>query len=199
MSFDLYVWRAPRDLDDARAAAVLAAWEAAGADPATSPFEPSTDMGWFYRELADALPGLDATTDAVPSGRRTPVWASGTDEAPARLVAIRLSPARARDEMDEIASLATKYDLTVFDARSGRILHPLDELAAYASATFWPRGAIRAGVAGGLGLLLAVAAWIVAIPVLTAVGIVIGGFLVVLAVVTFVHEGRVALRRRTTS
>jgi hypothetical protein len=195
MTFDLYLWSAPRDLGDDRAAALLDAWNAAGSNPSAAPFEPTTDLGWCYRELADALPGLDAVTDAVPSGRRTPVWASGTDEPPARIIAIRLS-ASPRDELAEIASLAAKYDLSLFDARTRTIHRPLEELASYASATFWPRGAVQAAVAGGIGLLVAVGAWFLGIPIVSGLAILVGGFMFVMAVYTFVHEGRAALRRR---
>lgn len=53
----------------------------------------------------------------------------------------------------------------------------LEEMAAYASATFWPRGAIRAAVAGAVGGLLAVGAWLIGIPLLSGVLVLIGGFL----------------------
>ena len=41
MTFDLYIWKSPRDLDGEAAEALVASWQAAGGDPATSPFEPS--------------------------------------------------------------------------------------------------------------------------------------------------------------
>ena len=149
MTFDLYAWKSPRDVDEAGAEALLDAWHAAGADPMWGPFELTTDMGWFYRELSDEFPDLEVLTDAVSSGRKTPVWMSGTDEPPARIVAVRLTPERANDELASIAGLATKYDLVLYDARNRRLHRPLEEMAAYASATFWPRGAIRAAVVGG--------------------------------------------------
>ena len=69
-------------------------------------------------------------------------------------------------------------------------------LAEYASATFWPGGAIQAAVAGGIGLVIAVVAWFLGIPVLSGIAIVIGGFLFVMAVYTFIHEGRKAMKAR---
>ena len=45
MTFDLYAWKSPRDLDAAGVEALLDEWQAAGGDPATSPFEPSSDVG----------------------------------------------------------------------------------------------------------------------------------------------------------
>lgn len=199
MTYDVYLWRGPRDIDEQQAQALLDAWHAAGADPATSPFELTVDLGWFYRELHVEHPEIDAVTDAVPSGRRTPVWASGTDEPPARLVAVHLpedDEATAQAQLEDIASLATKYDLVVYDTRNRRLHRPTEELAAYASATFWPRGAMRAAVVGGIGLVVAIVAWQLGIPALSGVAAVVGGFLFVMALLTFALEGWAALRRR---
>jgi len=198
VTFDLYAWQSPRDLDADQAEAMIESWHEAGGDPSHSPFEPSTDIGWFYRELIKDVPGLEASSDAVPSRSRTPIWLSSEDEPPARVVAMRLSPALPSDSLDSILGLATKYDLVLFDARNRRIHLPLEEMAAYASATFWPAGAIQAAVAGGIGALMAVAAWFIGIPVLSGLLIVIGGFLFVMAVFTFIHEGRKALKARRT-
>ena len=195
VSFDLYVWQAPRDLDEARAAALVDAWQAAGGDPAVSPFEASTDIGWFHRELMQNLPHLDVVSDAVPNPSRRPVWLSTDDEPPARVVSIRL-PAMPQEAFNEVMSLAVKYDLVVFDARTPQVRFPQREMAAYASATFWPAGAIQAAVAGGFGAVIAIIAWVVAIPILSGVVIVIGGFMAVMAIWTFIEEGRRAVRFR---
>ena len=196
MSYELYVWAAPRDLDDDEAGSLVGAWQAAGGDPATSPFEPSTDVGWFHRELQKDAPWLELSSDAVPNPSTRPIVLSTTDEPPARVVGVRLSPRSTDHELNEIASLAAKYDLVLFDARSGRVHRPLEEMAAYASATFWPGGAIRAAVAGAAGLAIAVIAWLIGIPVISWIVILVGGFLFVMAVSTFVHEGRRALGAR---
>jgi hypothetical protein len=43
MTFDLYVWQSPRDLDADRAGTLIESWQEAGGDPGTSPFRwPST-------------------------------------------------------------------------------------------------------------------------------------------------------------
>jgi hypothetical protein len=196
MTFDLYVWASPRELDDEQAASLIAAWQAAGGDPATSPFEPSTDVGWFRRELMKDSPWLVVSSDGVPNPSTRPIVLSTTDEPPARVVAIDLGPRGSLHDLNEIASLAAKYDLVLFDARDGRVRHPLEEMAAYASATFWPAGAIQATVAGAAGLAIAVIAWLVGIPVSSWIVILVGGFLFVMAVFTFVHEGRKALAAR---
>jgi hypothetical protein len=199
MAFDLYVWQSPRDLDDERAAALLHSWQEAGGDPSTSPFEPSTDVGWFYRELLKDVPGIVAKSDAVGNPSSAPIWLAATsEEPPARVVGIGIAPTALRDSLETIFSLAAKYDLVVFDARNRRVHLPLDEMATDASATFWPGGAIQATVAGGIGVAIAIAAWFLGIPVLSGVLIVVGGFMVVMAAYTFVHEGRKAAKNRRT-
>ncbi|HEY3163830.1 MAG TPA: hypothetical protein VGJ71_05685 [Candidatus Limnocylindrales bacterium] len=196
MDFDLYIWASPRDLDPERAASLIGGWEQAGGDPAVSPFEPSTDVGWFARELRRDEPGLALTTDADPNPIRTPIVLSGSDEPPARVVAIHLADVALEDAFDTIFSLAAKYDLIVFDARARQVRFPLAEMAAHASATFWPGGAIRAAVAGGLGGVVAIGGWLVGIPIVSGVVALGGGFMFVMAIYTFVHEGRTALARR---
>ena len=111
---------------------------------------------------------------------------------------MRLSPDTSGDVLDSIFGLAMKYDLVLFDARSRRLHHPLEEMTAYADATFWPSGAIQAAVAGGIGGLVAVVAWILAIPVLSWILALGGGFMFVMAVYSFIHEGRKAMKRRRT-
>src|SRR5262245_35324178 len=164
-AFDLYVWDAPREIDADGAGALVATWLASGGDPATSPFEATTNVGWFFRELVTDHPNLDAVTDAIPRQTRVPVWASGSDEAPARVVALRLRPENAAAVLEDVYGLATKYDLIVFEPRGSRIHRPNQEMAELAHATFWPRGARRAGLAGGGGALLAVIAWLLGIPI----------------------------------
>lgn len=196
MTFDLYVWDEPRDLDAEAARRRIDGWLEAGGDPLASPFERTENIGWFVRELRGDLPDLDYVSDAQPSGSRTPVWLAPDPDPPARIVAIRLTPERAREELESILGLATKYDLVVFEPASGRLVEPLDAMAEHASATFWPAGAIQAAVAGIAGAIAALVAWLLGIPILSGVVMVVGGFMAVMAVFTFVHEGRVAMRRR---
>ena len=193
MAFDLYAWKSPRDLDADGAAALLKGWQDTGSDPGTSPFEPSADVGWFHRELMKDVPGLVVSSDAVPNPSTAPIWlAAATEQPPARLVVISLSPTAPRDTLEAIVGLAAKYDLVLFDARSRRVHLPLEGMAAHASATFWPAGAIRAAVVGGIGGVIAVVAWFLGIPLLSGLLVVVGGFLVVMAVYTFIYEGRKA-------
>jgi hypothetical protein len=76
MSFDRYVWKAPRILDPDEAEALLRRWSEAGGDPSTSPFEPSSDVGWFYRELTKDMPGLETRSDAVRLDSSLPICCS---------------------------------------------------------------------------------------------------------------------------
>jgi hypothetical protein len=194
--FDLYVWKARRNLDLSQAAAIVASWEAAGGDPAASPFEPDTDIGWFHRELMADHPGLEVVSDAVPNTSTRPIWLS-TEAAPAaRLVAIRLPQSAAEGVLESVFGLATKYDLVVFDRQGQHIHVPLQEMADHASATFWPRGAIQAAVAGSAGGGIAVLGWFLGIPIVSWVLVAAGGFMAVMAVFTFIHEGRRTLRAR---
>lgn len=200
MAFDLYVWESPRDVDVERAAGLVDGWQAAGGDPRQSPFEPSTNVGWFHRELKKDEPGLETSSDAVPNPSKKPMWLSGADddEPPARVVAIRVSPDTPTETLDDVYSLAMKYDLVLFDARNRRVHLPLEEMSAYASATFWPSGAIQAAVAGAAGGVIGVVAWLLGIPIVSGLVALAGGFMFVMAVFTFVHEGRKAARSRRT-
>jgi pimeloyl-ACP methyl ester carboxylesterase len=197
MSYDLYVWSDRHDLEPEEAMTRVDTWVQAGADPAAGPFEPSTDVAWFFRELTKELPDLEAQSDAVRDTSRTPIWLSTDDPLPARVVAIHLTPDSARDDLDAILGLAAKYDLVLFDPRGRRINRPLETMAEHATATFWPRGAIQAFVAGAVGLGIAVLGWSLGIAVLSWIAILVGGFLVVMAVFTFIHEGRRTLARRS--
>jgi hypothetical protein len=196
MRFDLYAWQAPRDLGPDEAAALVDGWESAGGDPAASPFAPSSDTGWFAREMARDAPDVELLTDSPPWDAKGPIWLQ-TDPAPAaRVVAMRWGPGASRDDLQSILGLAAKYDLVLYEPRTRRVIQPLAAMAEHASATFWPRGAIQAGVAGVVGLAIAVVAFVLSIPALSGIAIVIGLFLAVMSVLTFVAEGRAARRRR---
>ena len=199
MTDDLYIWAGPHDVDAARAAELVATWQSAGGIPRESPFEQSTNVGWFVRELKKDYPELVLETDAVPTITSTPVWMSGSNEPPARVVVIRDYPSVAAEVHEDVMALATKYDLAVFypDALNGPVLQfPFQALEAYASATFWPHGARQAGTAGVGGAILATVAWFIGLPFISGVLIVIGLFMAALSVLTFIWEGRRAMARR---
>ena len=187
--FDLIVWAEPKDLDSVTARHLIDAWVAAGGDPAASPFEPSTDIGWFYRELKSDLPDVDAVSDARPTTTSRPVWLSGSDEPPARVIGIRLSEG-AGGVIETVFGLAVKYDAMLFDPGSGALTRPQQIMSQHASATFWPAGAVRSVVAGVIGVALAVFGWVLGIPIVGWLLILIGGFLAVLSIVTLIAEAR---------
>jgi len=199
MPFDIYVWSAPRDLDAAAAAGLVQGWEAAGGDPALSPFEPTTDVGWFYRELTKDMPDLDAMSDGEPSRSSKPIWLATEEAQHARVVGIdvpRDDPELAREILEEIYGLAVKYDVVVFEPGRGVIHLPQVEMSEYASGTFWPRGAIRTLVAIAIGVAVAVGAWLLGIPLLSGAIALFAAFMVGIFIFTLVAEGRNAMRGR---
>lgn len=199
MRFDIYVWAAPRDLDADAAAELVRGWEAAGGNPAQSPFEPSTDVGWFYRELTKDLPGVDAASDGEPSRTTKPIWLAIEPDQHVRVVGINLprnSPEQAREVLEEVFGLAVKYDVVVYEAAPGAIHLPHVEMGELASATFWPRGAIRTVVAIVIGVAVAVGAWLVGLPILSGLVAAFALFMVGIFVFTLIAEGARALGRR---
>jgi hypothetical protein len=140
------------------------------------------------------VPVLESSSDAVPDASPAPRLLATTPEPPARVVRMRLAPATSLDALDTIFGLAAKYDLVLFDARSRRVHIPLEEMAAHASATFWPGGAIQAAVAGGIGGVIAVVGWFLGLPLLSGILLLLGGFMVAMAVYTFVHEARKSVK-----
>ena len=190
MRYDLYAWHAPRDLTAEQAAALVERWEAEGGDPAASPFEPSTDVAWFFRELVRDEPDVEIASDGVPLANNRPIFLQVDDPAPARIAAIRLGSSATREAASTIFSLAMKYDLALFEPNGPSLRFPLQAMSSHASATFWPRGAIRSVVAGVIGGALTVGAYALGIPIVSGVVMVVGVFLVVLTTVTLVAEAR---------
>ena len=196
MRFDIYAWAAPRDLSAEDATARIEEWEAGGGDPAKAPFEASSDVAGFYREVEHDLRGaaeFAIVADAEPHTGRGPVWLQTDPAPPAHVAAIRL-PRTTPDELREALSIvygtATKFDLVFLDANQGVVHQPMAEMSAYASATFWPYGAVRSIVVGGVALVVAMAAYLIGVPILSGLVIVVGVFMAVLSVVTLVAEAR---------
>jgi hypothetical protein len=135
MSYDLYVWSDRHDLEPEEAMARVDAWVDAGADPAAGPFEPSTDVAWFFRELTKELPDLDAVGRADPSGHP-----SGCRPGGCQLVARSL---RGRsDDLDAILALPRS---TTSPLRPPRSAHQpaLEMMAEHATAMFGPEARSR--------------------------------------------------------
>lgn len=195
----LLVWKAPRPANADEAAELVRAWYDAGgraggpghpdtADPARNPFEASDDVRWFSREITNDLPAL-WNPDAPPK----------LEGHPTRLVVVELDAATAQEALENVYGAAMKYDLIVYDPQRGIVSEPLKEMGEYASATFWPRGAIQALVAGGGGAMAAVVAWFLGIPIVSGIVVIVGAFMAAMAVLTFVAEGRKRLGKDGSS
>ena len=201
MRHDLYAWAGPRDLTAEDAADRIEQWEARGGDPADAPFEPSSDVAGFYRELEHDmrdLPGFEILADAEPHRGRGPVWLQTDPAPPAHIVAVRLprgSESALREVLNDVYGIGTKFDLILLDASNGVIHEPMAEMAGYADATFWPTGAIRSAVAGGGGFVVAIAAYLIGIPIVSGLVMIVGLFLFVLSVAVFVDYLRKARSR----
>ena len=196
MRYDIYAWQAPRDLTPEEAADRIDAWEARGADPADAPFEASSDTAGFYRELEHDmrdLPGFEIVADAEPHRGRGPVWLQTEPAPPAHIAALTLprgSESALREVLNDVYGTATKFDLILLDAANGRLHEPMAEMGAYAERTFWPNGAIRTAIAGGGGLLAAIAAYVIGIPIISGLVMIVGLFMFLLSVSVFVTYAR---------
>jgi hypothetical protein len=82
--------------------------------------------------------------------------------------------------LEAIPRLAWDHDLVLFDPRAGRVQARLH----IPPAPFPARALVRGVIAGLIGLAIAAAAYVASIPLLSGVLIVVGGFILVLALVT---------------
>ena len=178
------------------AAALVERWQAAGGDPAASPFESTTESGGSIASSPRITRGSTRRPMPCAAPARPRSGCPGVMSRPARVVAIRLTPAAAHDELDSIFGLAAKV-------RPGRVrrterrpppappgagrVHQRQVLA---------RGRDPGGGRRRDGAVIAVVAWILGIPLLSGILMIVGGFLFVMAVYTFVHEGRKTMRAR---
>jgi hypothetical protein len=200
MAFDIYVWSEPRDLEADAAEALIRTWQESGGDPFASPFEPTTDVGWFYRELTKDLPDVDAMSDGEPNTTSRPIWLAPEPDQYARFVGVnvpRNDPDLAREVLEEVFSLAVKYDVVVYEPARGIIRRPQAEVADYASSTFWPGGAIRTVIAIVIGVAVVVGAWAVGVPLVSGIVALFAAFMVAIFAFTLVVEGQKARKRRS--
>jgi hypothetical protein len=192
----IYVWKSPRPADAAEAAAILA----------SESFEPSDDVRWFARELAGDAPPI-WNPDAAPRGGPYPDTVvavpipepSGDDAAGSGDGAGSGHPgpheAAVRDLLEDVFGLATKYDLIVFEPDRGIVTAPSEAMAAHASATFWPGGAIRSIVATVIALGVAAGAFAVGIPIVSGVVVLFALFMAAIFAFTIVSEARKRMGR----
>jgi hypothetical protein len=175
MSMSLYLWKTPVITDTDEAARLLDRED-------ESVFERSPDLTRFLEELLERYPPPGApTADELADGASP--WAD-EPEGSDRLISLSLRWSARDEDLEEIVALARKYELVVYDPQGP---------AFYTSAedddvTYRPGfGEFLRGVAlTAFGVLLAVVAWKLSIPVLTWVLVVVGGFVTVVAVVSLV-------------
>jgi hypothetical protein len=173
MSMDLYVWKAPVVTDPDEAQQLLSLGD-------ESVFEASDDVTRFVTDLAALLPPLEALSETQLHGGGTP-WAASPD-ASARLVALSLRWSAADEDLDTIVELARKYDLVLYDPQGPSFHSPVtpDEDEPYSPGLGeFARGALLVLV----GAALAVGAWEVSIPILRWVLVVVGAFVVLVALI----------------
>lgn len=176
----LYVWKSPRPADAAEAAALVEQWLAGDrTDIHRGPMDWHDDVVWFHREITGDVP---------------PVWnpdKPGRDpDPPDRVIEVELHPSTLREQLQDVYGLAMKYDLIVYDPQRGTVQAPLAEMTAAASASFWPRGALRAAGMGLGGAIIATVAWFLGIPIVSGVLVVVGALLVALTIGAFALEAR---------
>jgi hypothetical protein len=108
MSFDMYLWKAPVPNDEREANELLD--RHFGGD--RSAFQPSPDLKAFYGELAGVVDDLAALGDR-------------TD----RLVTLNLLWGTGDDVLADIARLAARHGLVLYDPQADRV-HPPDPSGA---------------------------------------------------------------------
>ena len=155
-------------------------------------FERSPDVLRFYDELTERYPPLESFPESeLAAGTAITYW-SDSPERSDRFVAMSLQWRVPDDVVEFIGDLATKHGLVLFDPAGPDVHRPgvPDERTPFGVA-----GAVQATVVGLAGLLLAIVAWFLSIPIVSGILIVIGLFLALMAVYTLVHEFRERTRR----
>ena len=84
----------------------------------------------------------------------------------------------------------------VDDTNRRTAARPLEQTGASTTATFWPRGAIRAVSALVLGVVLMVGGYMLGIPVASGIAVIVGGLFFLLAASTLAIETRKRFGRK---
>jgi uncharacterized membrane protein len=183
MSYDLMVWKGPVVATGEEADELLRRSYAEG----DAVFEQSPDVLRFYDELTERYPPLESFPESeLVAGTAVTYW-SDSPERSDRVVAMSLQWGVPDDVVEFIGDLATKHGLVLFDPAGPDVHRPgvPDERTPFGAA-----GTVQTIVAGLAGLLLAVVAWLLSIPILSGILIVIGLFLGLMAGYTLVRESR---------
>ena len=198
MSFDLYVWKSPRDLDSERCRRDD---PRSGKRPAAirhrAPSSRAPTSAGSTASSCNDAPGLAASSDATPTPGGGPVWLATKDEPPARVVRVPVTSGhvarRARRARRHLPRSTTSSCSTRGPG------------ACRSRSRTWPPTPARHSGPAARSRPPSPAASVASSPssrgssgspCSAASSCVVGGFLVVMAVFTFVHEGRKAWQAR---
>ena len=181
----LYAWKSPLVTDTDEAERLLSLED-------DSVFEPSEDLTRFFEELTRRLPPPETFTEAELEAGATP-WADGP-EASDRLVSLSIRWGADDEDLDVIVELARQYDLVLYDPQGPSFHSPGvdDETPDSPGAGEFVRGALLLAI----GVLGAVVAWKLSIPVLTWILVFVGGFVALVAAFSLAAITQQAWRAR---
>jgi hypothetical protein len=178
MTIDLYVWKAPLVHVPFLAEELLHEHRAG-----STRLEPHPDLLAFADQLVARFPEASREAASLAAHATGGAWSAPIERSD-RLVVLHLSETAPDVLLDEllaaIPTLAWEYDLVLFDPRAARV----QARWHIPPAPFPARDASRATIAGLVGAGLIVVASRAAIPVLSGGLIFIGGFVVVLALIS---------------
>lgn len=174
MSFDLYAWKKPLPSSEDEARRLLEGDESA--------FEPSGDVLRFYDDLLERYPALESDGVAELDDAQS-TWGV-TAERSDRLVGLNFTWSVPGEVIDEVVALARKLDLVLYDPQGPDfhspavlLVEPLRRDPAVLRQALV--GTLIGTAVLGVGIVLPV-------PVLDWILIVVGGFLVVMGVLSVV-------------
>ena len=181
----LYAWKFPLVTDPDEATRLVALED-------ETVFEPSPDVTRFFAELMERLPPPEAFTEEELDARATP-WAD-SPEGSDRLVWLSIRWGADDEDLDVIVELAREYDLVLYDPQGPSFHSPgvEDETPYSPTAGEFVRGVLLAA----FGVLVAVVAWRLSIPVLTWILVVVGGFVSLVATFSLVAIAQQAWQAR---
>ena len=174
MSFDLYAWKRPVVETEEEALVLL--------EGDVSAFEPSPDLQALYDEVCRRWPA--ETSDELEGDGDRPAWGV-TMEPSDRLLELSFTWSVPGDVLDAIVEVARERELVLFDPQ-GPTFHSPPSLDPPAPVRRDPRVLIDVSRGLLIGAALVAGGWFLPLPVLDWILIVIGGFLLLMTVVTVV-------------
>ena len=171
MSMTLILWKAPVVREPDEADALLERFYRNGDDSA---FEPCDAIKPVWDELLRLYPD-DGSVDQ-PEDDRSP-WADFPPHVSDRLLSLDIRWGADDAVIDDIVRLAREHELVLFDPQGPDVYLPTDPIESEESSGRLGFGAYAAAVGVTLlGVLLAVAGWVLSIPVIDWLLIIAGLF-----------------------